>query len=55
MLENIFMVRDMLRMYGFWYCLWLYGVSAKSLWTLFCAHRMTKYEQWYLHDRFAVK
>ena len=47
---NIFEVKDNLKLWGFWYCIWYYGVE--NLWTIWCAHRMNKYEQWNLHDRF---
>lgn len=50
---NVFEVKDNLKMWGFWYCVWYHG--AENLWTIWCAHRMNKYEQWNLHDRFNVR
>ena len=44
MYTNIFAVRDTLSAYGFWYAVWLYGVSRKSLWTIFCAWQMIRYD-----------
>jgi hypothetical protein len=44
MLSNIFAVRDTLNGYGFWYTVWMYGVSRQSLWTIFCAWQMTRYD-----------
>ena len=42
---NIFQVRDLLNSYGFWYTLWFFGVSGKSLWHIFVAWRMIKFDQ----------
>ena len=45
MYTNIFEVRDTLQGYGFWYAVWLYGVSRKSLWTIFCAWQMMRFDK----------
>lgn len=42
---NIFAVRDTLKGYGFWYTVWLYGTDRQSLWTIFVAWRMIKYDE----------
>lgn len=44
MLDNIFEVRNTLHSYGVWYCLWFYGISRKSLWTIFCAKQMNRFD-----------
>lgn len=44
MCRNIFEVRDTLNGYGFWYSVWLYGVNRESLWTIFCAWQMIRYD-----------
>ena len=44
-ITNIFAVRDTLKGYGFWYTLWVHGVSVHSLWTIFVAWRMIRYDK----------
>jgi hypothetical protein len=42
---DIFGVRDTLQAYGFWYTVWFYGINRQSLWAIFCAHQMIKFDK----------
>jgi hypothetical protein len=42
---NVFEVRDNIKAYGVWYSIWFHGHSPYSLWTIFVAWRMTKYDR----------
>jgi hypothetical protein len=43
-ISNIFQLRDTLQGYGFWYTLWFHGVSFDTLWCIFVAWQMIRYE-----------
>lgn len=42
---SVWDAKSEIQSYGNWYCLWLYGFSFASIWTIFVANQMIKYER----------
>lgn len=45
--DNIISVFDVIKSakhFGVWYCIWAYGFNLSSLWTIFVATKMIKFE-----------
>jgi hypothetical protein len=42
---SVFDVMKSVKMFGVWYCLWAYGVGFHSLWTIYVATRIIKFDK----------